>query len=66
MAKFALITLSLIALLAPTMFALNMESADTNTPSFWEFYPLFTSGALLSFVFFFLSHKLHTQQTSSL
>lgn len=66
MTKFILIALGLIALLTPVIFALNLVSVDTNTHSFWEFYPLFISGVLLSLVFFFLSHKVHTKQQSSL
>jgi prepilin signal peptidase PulO-like enzyme (type II secretory pathway) len=66
MTKFLLTVLGLVVFIAPIIFALKLVSVDTNTHSFWEFYPLFISGVLLSLVFFFLSHKVHTKQQSSL
>jgi hypothetical protein len=64
MAKTFCILFGLIALLGPVVFAFNMAGQES-IKSFWEFYPLFISGILLSMVFFFAATRFHKKQKSS-
>ena len=64
MSKTIFILFGMIAFIGPMAFAFNASSQNT-TQSFCEFYPLVTSGVLLSLVFFFTSYKVHTKQKSS-